>query len=250
MPGLRLHSAAAAATTTLVARSVITARALKLSPVVLPPPAPSPPPPRGPPPVTSASAAAEATAATNSPRVGPPPPAPSLSHFSSPRRRPSRVSCTTPPLALSAFLTASPIPSSITSRLARTFSTSTSANMASATSFYDFKPVNSMSTLYLSLPIPAHILPFSAGRSVTVVVPSIRKVVIHKHTHPDTDIQTLRHREGRAQAAVRVHRQGCPHRQHGLQVRLHPAVRRPREALEGPQDQAQRRRLCHPRLPL
>lgn len=90
------------------------------------------------------------------------------------------------------------------------------ANMASATTFYDFKPLDSV---YSPQTIPP--------------------------LHPLTHLL----RKGRRGPPRRLQGQGRPRRQHGLQVRLHSAVRRTRDPLQERPREA-RRRLCHPRLPL
>ena len=90
-------------------------------------------------------------------------------------------------------------------RRAFSFSTSKTPAMASATSFYDFKPKDS--TYFSSAPSP-----FSLSRTHI-------KLTFHPR-------ERLRLRPLQAQ------RQGRPRRQHGLKMRLHTTIRGPREALQ------------------
>lgn len=107
-------------------------------------------------------------------------------------------------------------------RQSQAFRTQTSrqlSNMASATTFYDFKPLDSM-----------HHFPSFLFRA-----------------HLMLTLSSTRARPTRR--PPRLQRQGRPRRQHGVQVRLHPAVRRPGEALQGPEPEVPGP-VRHPRLPL
>lgn len=90
--------------------------------------------------------------------------------------------------------------------------------MASATSFFDFKPKDSTSltsALSLSHPSPISYLPATATNS------TIRK--------------------GRPLRPRQAQWQSRPRRKHSLEMRLHPPIRGPREALQGRQGQIPKR---------
>lgn len=104
------------------------------------------------------------------------------------------------------------------------------STMASATQFYDFKPQNSE-----SLPLDHQIQ----------AAPTIQPTRI---LHPITRNALTRPRIRRGGPPRGLQGPRRPRRQHGLQVRLHPAVPGPREALQGHLGQAPR--VPDPRLPL
>lgn len=87
----------------------------------------------------------------------------------------------------------------------------TYATMSSATSFFDFKPADS--TL-----LSCHETP-------------------RRHIHALVQVAPLTqwNREGPTLRPGKAEQQSRPRRQHRLQVRLHTAIRRPREALQGPE---------------
>jgi hypothetical protein len=82
--------------------------------------------------------------------------------------------------------------------------------MASATSFFDFKPKDSTFTHHTSSP-------FDTPRPLTI------------------------HREGLPIRPQQAQWQSRPRRKHGLKMRLHAPIRRPREALQGDQGQIPQR---------
>lgn len=87
--------------------------------------------------------------------------------------------------------------------------------MSSATTFYDFEPVDSTSPLY----------------------PSTKTKL------------TLKNRNRQTLPPLQPKRQSNPRRQHGLQMRLHPAIRLPRNPLQIP-DREVPRHIHNPRLSL
>jgi hypothetical protein len=87
------------------------------------------------------------------------------------------------------------------------------ATMASATSFFEFKPKDSTS------PHAAHAL--------TLSLLTVRRMSAN-----------ARHREGRSLPSVEPPEQGRSRRQHGVEMRLHAPVRRPGEAVQRHQGQA------------
>jgi hypothetical protein len=85
--------------------------------------------------------------------------------------------------------------------------------MASATSFFEFKPKDSTS------PHAAH--------ASTLSLLTVRRMSAN-----------ARHREGRSLPSVEPPEQGRSRRQHGVEMRLHAPVRRPGEAVQRHQGQA------------
>jgi hypothetical protein len=99
--------------------------------------------------------------------------------------------------------------------------------MASATSVYEFEPLNSefpSSLLPLHHTLPSHLHP--AAHSLPCSKPHLILT-----TSPIS-------RKGRTSAHVRLPRQSHPHRQHGLEMRFHAAIRRAGETLQTSQREA------------
>lgn len=93
------------------------------------------------------------------------------------------------------------------------------STMASATQFYDFKPLNSESLCHprrLSDPQPR-------GTFHPQPEPCV----------PSGELNLTHPRNGRGGPPLRLQGPRHPRRQHGVQVRLHPSVPGPREALQG-----------------
>lgn len=89
--------------------------------------------------------------------------------------------------------------------------------MASATSFYDFKPLDSKCPIFRR--IAPLLRSFSTGTDRQVA-----------NRHPP-------HRARTRSPPERLQGQSRPHRQHSLQVRFYPAVRRPRDLVQVRQGQ-------------
>ena len=119
------------------------------------------------------------------------------------------------------------------------------SNMASATSVFDFKPLNSRSH-------PSHVL--FAPATIPIPLPYrddniSLSFLCYTLPLPPRVLMLTPHREGRARTPLRLRRESPPHRQHRLQVRLHPPIRRPRGALQEDRSLPSRP-VCCPRLPL
>jgi hypothetical protein len=146
--------------------------------------------------------------------------------------RAARVSSRRIRLAHRTFITASsltpaPLQNSRQPVTGCTLTARSLVTMSSASTIYDFKPLDSTCAL---VPRLSHLHPG-----------------LFAHRANQFCLTTNRARQPRPPLGLQG--QGRPDRQHRLQVRLHPAVRRPREAVQVAQGEA-RRRLCHPRLPL
>jgi hypothetical protein len=122
---------------------------------------------------------------------------------------------------------------------ARTFwnSAKNTTAMASATSFFDFKPKDSTSPSSTHSACAQHLS--TAPRTAAVPQTSL----------PSHCTQLTPHRARRRIPSLQAQRQSRPRRQHRVQVRFHPAICRPGEALQRPKIPI-RRLLRDPRLPL
>jgi hypothetical protein len=95
--------------------------------------------------------------------------------------------------------------------------------MASATSFYDFKPLDSKASRPQPQPIPK--LPLSYGVTVQPA-PQSNSTINAMANHSSTN------RKRRRRPSRHLQRKGRPDRQHGLEMRLHAPVRGPRVAVQ------------------
>lgn len=117
--------------------------------------------------------------------------------------------------------------------------------MASATSFYDFKPLDSKSSLSRA----------RARSCISADCSQCRKLqetIIKSSIYPSIaqELTTYPHRRKRpTRPPRRLQEQSNPHCQHRLQMRFHTSIRRSRSALQKGQSHPPRR-LHHSRLPL
>ena len=130
--------------------------------------------------------------------------------------------------------------------------------MASATTFYDFKPLDS--TSYRTPPS----LPYLVVLPIHVPISTYLTYLTYPTSLPSTKPKLTREKKQKNRKRptlppLQPQEQSRPHRQHSLQMRLHPPVRRSRETI--PESEIHplylpllflliRGRLHHPRLPL